>query len=172
VFKIACTACGFPGCFVLHSLRHGGAVGAYLAGVSVDSIMLMGRWASLKSVKVCLQLGRRCLRRRCFRHKRWQSLAPPTSTCPAWFLLFALRVSMNRGCGLLFVLGGCVDYWWIGTTRASDSAVPSRCMVPACATRRIRVCKGRSAICGRSPLFRLRPVVYYFIFQCVGQTKT
>ena len=31
-----------------------------------------------------------------------------------------------------------MDYWWIGTTRASDSAVPSRCcMVPACATRRI-----------------------------------
>ena len=53
-----------------------------------------------------------------------------------------------------FVLGGCVDYWWIGTTRASDSAVPSRCcMVPACATRRIRVCKGRSAICGRSPFY-------------------
>jgi hypothetical protein len=48
---------------------------------------------------------------------------------------------------LLFVLGGCVDYWWIGTTRASDSAVLSRCcMVPACAARRIRVCKGRSAI--------------------------
>ena len=92
------------------------------------------------------------------------------------FILFALRVSMNRGCGLLFAGGGCVDYWWIGTTRASDSAVLSRCcMVPACAARRIRVCKGRSAICGRSPLFRLRPVVYYFSYfrsQSVGQTKT
>ncbi len=50
---------------------------------------------------------------------------------------------------LLFVLGDCVDYWWNGTTRASDSAVLSRCcMVPACATRRMR-----SAICGRSSLF-------------------
>jgi hypothetical protein len=57
VFKIACTACGFPGRLVLHSLRHGGAVGAYLAGVSIDNIMLMGRRASLKSVKVYLQLG-------------------------------------------------------------------------------------------------------------------
>ena len=26
---------------------------------------------------------------------------------------------------MLFVLGDCVDYWWIGTTRASDSAVLS-----------------------------------------------
>ena len=32
-------------------------MGPYLAGVSIDNIMLMGRWASLKSVKVYLQLG-------------------------------------------------------------------------------------------------------------------
>lgn len=44
--------------FTPHSLRHGGATSDFIAGVSVQRIMLRGRWLSFESCRRYLQLGR------------------------------------------------------------------------------------------------------------------
>ena len=47
--------------YVLHSLRHGGAVCDYLGGRPLKDIKLRGRWVSDKSLKTYLQAGRALL---------------------------------------------------------------------------------------------------------------
>ena len=46
---------------VPHSLRHGGATWRYLAGESVENIMVEGRWASSKSARIYIQKSRAVL---------------------------------------------------------------------------------------------------------------
>ena len=61
VFKAACSQLGLSRTYVPHSLRHGGATHDHLAGVSVEDILLRGRWASTKSARHYIQSGRAVL---------------------------------------------------------------------------------------------------------------
>ena len=56
-FKDAVRAMGLHQSFTPHSLRHGGATHLYAAGLSVDEIMLRGRWAVSKSARRYIQSG-------------------------------------------------------------------------------------------------------------------
>ena len=47
--------------FVPHSFRHGRAVELWLTGISLQDVAFAGRWKSLSSVKVYLQLGRHAM---------------------------------------------------------------------------------------------------------------
>lgn len=67
--------------YTLHSLRHGGATNDFLSGVPLDSIILKGRWAQMRTCKRYLQAGqgllaaasvssssKRLIRRYCIRY--------------------------------------------------------------------------------------------------------
>src|SRR6185437_14109276 len=43
------------------SLRHGAATALYMAGVDIETILVRGRWASTKSARHYIQLGRSLL---------------------------------------------------------------------------------------------------------------
>ena len=60
-FKASCKLLGLSDSYVVHSLRHGGATHAHLHGVSVEDILLRGRWASTKSARIYIQSGRALL---------------------------------------------------------------------------------------------------------------
>ena len=60
-FKGACAALGLSEKYVPHSLRHGGATHDFLAGKSVDYVVLRGRWAEIKSARRYIQQGRALL---------------------------------------------------------------------------------------------------------------
>lgn len=57
LFKSACSQLGLSPKYVPHSLRHGGATRDFMRGVSVEDIMLRGRWASSKSARTYIQSG-------------------------------------------------------------------------------------------------------------------
>jgi hypothetical protein len=57
-FKLACADLHLSSAYVVHSLRHGGATRLYMMGVSVDAIMLRGRWAALESARRYIQATR------------------------------------------------------------------------------------------------------------------
>lgn len=62
VFKKACSGLGVDSVgFVPHSLRHGGATRDFLRGMSLESILARGRWASTKSARHYIQSGRALL---------------------------------------------------------------------------------------------------------------
>jgi hypothetical protein len=61
VFKATCAALGLSERYVPHSLRHGGATRLHLMGVSIEDILLRGRWASSKSARRYIQSGRALL---------------------------------------------------------------------------------------------------------------
>lgn len=61
VFKDTCTSLGLSQQYVPHSLRHGGATALYLRGLSVETVMERGRWASSKSARRYIQSGRSLL---------------------------------------------------------------------------------------------------------------
>lgn len=61
VFKRACADLGLSPSYVPHSLRHGGATHLHLSGVSIEDILLRGRWASTKSARRYVQSGRAML---------------------------------------------------------------------------------------------------------------
>ena len=55
-FRSACTALGIGDCgFVPHSCRHGGATLAHVNGMSIEQIMLRGRWKSNDSCRRYIQ---------------------------------------------------------------------------------------------------------------------
>ena len=57
-FKTALQQIGLPPhAFVLHSLRHGGATEAFLAGMPLDNVAHLGRWRSLTTARRYVQLG-------------------------------------------------------------------------------------------------------------------
>lgn len=62
VFKKTCALLSLSPEYVPHSLRHGGATWLSVVGnTRVEDIMLRGRWASLKSVKRYIQVGKATL---------------------------------------------------------------------------------------------------------------
>ena len=61
VFKDTCADLGLSPAYVPHSLRHGGATHLHLRGVSIEDILLRGRWASTKSARRYVQSGRAML---------------------------------------------------------------------------------------------------------------
>jgi len=60
-FKATCAALGLSDRYVPHSLRHGGATRLHLIGVSIEDILLRGRWSSSKSARRYIQSGRALL---------------------------------------------------------------------------------------------------------------
>jgi integrase len=56
-FRDACDTLGLDSRFVFHSLRHGRATHEHLAGRRVEDVMILGRWASLKSARIYIQSG-------------------------------------------------------------------------------------------------------------------
>jgi integrase len=56
-FKRAVFSLGLDQRYVPHSLRHGGATALYMRGVSLETILHMGRWASMKSARYYVQSG-------------------------------------------------------------------------------------------------------------------
>ena len=61
-FKAACIAVGVGHVgYVPHSLRHGGATHDHIHGMSMEDIMMRGRWASNKSARMYVQTGRALL---------------------------------------------------------------------------------------------------------------
>ena len=62
VFKKVCAQLSLSDRSVPHSLRHGGATHLHLAEkMKVEDIMVLGRWAALKSAKRYIQAGRALL---------------------------------------------------------------------------------------------------------------
>lgn len=61
LFKAACAALDLSPRYVPHSLRHGGATSCHLQGMSIEQILLRGRWASSKTAKRYIQSGRAML---------------------------------------------------------------------------------------------------------------
>lgn len=57
---VVCSGLGLPH-YVPHSLRHGGATLDHLSGISIDDIMVRGRWASVRSARHYVQQGRALL---------------------------------------------------------------------------------------------------------------
>ena len=60
-FKRACADLGLSKSYVPHSLRHGGATHDFLRGLSLEDILHIGRWASIKSARHYVQEGRALL---------------------------------------------------------------------------------------------------------------
>ena len=61
VFKATCASLGLSSRYVPHSLRHGGATRLHLQRVSIEDILLRGRWSSTKSARRYVQSGRALL---------------------------------------------------------------------------------------------------------------
>ena len=61
IFKKAALSLGMSSSYVPHSLRHGGATALHLAGVSMEDILLRGRWSSVKSARAYIQVGKALL---------------------------------------------------------------------------------------------------------------
>lgn len=61
LFKDACAALKLSPRYVPHSLRHGGATACHLQGMTIEQILLRGRWASSKTAKRYIQSGRAML---------------------------------------------------------------------------------------------------------------
>ena len=61
LFKSAVAELGLPPAIVPHSLRHGGATALHLAGMSMEDILLRGRWSSVKSARTYIQVGKALL---------------------------------------------------------------------------------------------------------------
>lgn len=61
VFKATCAELGLSARYVPHSLRHGGATRLHLLGVSLEDVMMRGRWASAKSARTYIQSSRAML---------------------------------------------------------------------------------------------------------------
>jgi len=61
MFKSAVVSLGLPSSIVPHSLRHGGATDLHIRGVSVEDILIKGRWASTKSARTYIQTSRALL---------------------------------------------------------------------------------------------------------------
>jgi hypothetical protein len=55
VLHRAVSALGLPGSFTMHCTRHGKAASCHLAGVPPETIRLLGRWASPRSMEIYLQ---------------------------------------------------------------------------------------------------------------------
>ena len=61
LFKSCCADIGLSERYVPHSLRHGGATRLHLQGISIEEILLRGRWSSSKSARRYVQSGRALL---------------------------------------------------------------------------------------------------------------
>jgi hypothetical protein len=60
-FHRCCAALQLSSDYVHHSLRHGGATRDYLNGMSIDDVMVRGRWAATKSAVHYIQQGRQLM---------------------------------------------------------------------------------------------------------------
>mgnify|MGYP001565135778 CR=1 FL=1 len=58
IFRDAVANVGLPSGYVPHSLRHGGATALHLSGVSMEDILLRGRWSSVKAARTYIQMGK------------------------------------------------------------------------------------------------------------------
>jgi integrase len=56
-FKQAVRAAGIPLRLVPHGLRHGGATDAFARGMSLEMVMMLGRWAVTSSTRHYIQMG-------------------------------------------------------------------------------------------------------------------
>ena len=61
VFKRVCAELGLDSRYVPHSLRHGGATRLHLTGMSLEDILMRGRWKSTSSARTYVQSGRAML---------------------------------------------------------------------------------------------------------------
>ena len=61
VFKKVCAELGLDSRYVPHSLRHGGATRLHLTGVTLEDILMRGRWKSTSSARTYIQSGRAML---------------------------------------------------------------------------------------------------------------
>ena len=61
VFKKVCAELGLDSRYVPHSLMHGGATRLHLTGVSLEDILMRGRWKSTSSARTYVQSGRAML---------------------------------------------------------------------------------------------------------------
>ena len=61
VFKRTCAALALDPSFTPHSLRHGAATAAFMSGVSLETIMQLGRWRQSTSTAHYVQTGRALL---------------------------------------------------------------------------------------------------------------
>lgn len=95
VFKSTCTALGLSERYVPHSLRHGGATRLHLCGVSIEDILLRGRWASSKSARRYVQSGRALLISMRVPN-RLQDLAVQMVTSPLLSLAIARTLSQSH----------------------------------------------------------------------------
>ncbi len=57
-FKAICRDLGLSDRYVFHSLRHGAATSAFLRGVPLEEILVLGRWAAMQSARHYVQAGR------------------------------------------------------------------------------------------------------------------
>src|SRR5690349_2648427 len=60
-FKSTCAALGLSERYVPHSLRHGGATRLHLQGVSIEDILLRGRWPLPAQLGVMFSLVEPCI---------------------------------------------------------------------------------------------------------------
>ena len=95
--------------FTWHSLRHGGASRAYLAGMEMSDILLRGRWAAESSGRHYVQGGRQLL---------LSQALPPTVTEVARRLLVAGGVDPGKHAGDAL---GAVDVGALGLEHGHDA---------------------------------------------------
>ena len=76
--------------FNTHSLRHGGATHDYLAGRSIESVLLRGRWASTKSARIYIQEGRARLIATKI-PQRWLEWSKEMASAYGWVFLHLIR---------------------------------------------------------------------------------
>ena len=85
-FKQACMDLGLSPKYVPHSLRHGGATHDCIAGLPLEDILRLGRWASTKSARHYIQSGRAlCL----------QMEVPPSITARARILVPRVLLALS-----------------------------------------------------------------------------
>lgn len=101
LFKHACADVGLSAAYVPHSLRHGGATYLYMRGWTIESILVRGRWASVKSARTYIQGGRAAL----------MSMQVPLrlghiASVLAQHLLLAVRMSLSQEHGVGAGQGG------------------------------------------------------------------
>jgi hypothetical protein len=93
LFKNTISSYGLSDKYVPHSLRHGGATYLHLSGVSIEDVLVKGRWASSKSARKYLQAGRALL----LSQKISSSLAELAEKIQSDFIgLFSLAAQFQR----------------------------------------------------------------------------
>ena len=61
LFQRTCDGLGLPPGYVPHSLRHGGATYGHLSGMSIQDVMVRGRWRVQRTASHYIQVGQQSL---------------------------------------------------------------------------------------------------------------